>query len=62
MSFILHASSGFFLRILTKKKKRKPLPSNYALAALLALWLAFQKGLKTLASKILSLKALGIIV
>ncbi|PUD39596.1 hypothetical protein C2R75_07270 [Helicobacter pylori] len=45
-----------------KKKKRKPLPSNYALAALLALWLAFQKGLKTLASKILSLKALGTIV
>ncbi|RVY98373.1 hypothetical protein EC513_03715 [Helicobacter pylori] len=44
------------------KKKRKPPPSSHALAALLALWLAFQKGLKTLASRILSLKVLGTIV
>ncbi|EJB96147.1 hypothetical protein HPHPH34_1190 [Helicobacter pylori Hp H-34] len=37
---------GFFSCILTKKKKRKPPPSSHALAALLALWLAFKKGLK----------------
>ncbi|PDW31193.1 hypothetical protein BB450_05300 [Helicobacter pylori] len=46
-AFILPASSGFFSCILTKKKKkRKPPRSNYALAVLLALWLAFKKGLK----------------
>ncbi|RDY77868.1 hypothetical protein DDP45_04180 [Helicobacter pylori] len=42
--FCPHA--GFFLHILTKKKKRKPPRSNYAIDALSALWLAFKKGLK----------------
>ncbi|EJB92200.1 hypothetical protein HPHPH21_0899 [Helicobacter pylori Hp H-21] len=37
---------GFFSCVLTKKKKRKPPPSSHAQIALLALWLAFKKGLK----------------
>ncbi|EMJ42561.1 hypothetical protein HMPREF1434_01476 [Helicobacter pylori GAMchJs124i] len=35
---------GFFSCIF--KKKRKPLRSSHAITALLALWLAFKKGLK----------------
>ncbi|RVY14765.1 hypothetical protein ECB92_04570 [Helicobacter pylori] len=61
MSFIFACLKRIFLAHFNKKK-RKPPPSSHALAALLALWLAFQKGLKTLASRILSLNALGMIV
>ncbi|PUU84698.1 hypothetical protein C2R55_06735 [Helicobacter pylori] len=36
----------FLVHFNKKKKKRKPQRSSHAIAALLALWLTFKKGLK----------------
>ncbi|ADU40979.1 hypothetical protein HMPREF4655_20867 [Helicobacter pylori 35A] len=44
--FFIFASCRIFLTHFNKKKKNANPRSSYALATLLALWLAFKKGLK----------------